>query len=429
MSIIIKKKPKYNKKKLIQRIGALVFVYFFSFFLLYAFFGKRDLEVKTEKIPPEITYKNEGEKFLSEGKYPETIEYFLRVIEENPEDFLAMNKLGIAYKKINQIDKAKFYFFKSKELAPKYVDNYIQIASLYITQGDFLSAENMIDMIPTEKKQDFIAKGNILLELASYEPQMEDKIIHYTRALNYFKKYDKVLYEKTVDKLLVMYFELAKYYVASKDKESAINVYNNILKYKNTCEINNKLALNYMNISDEKIVEHAKKAVSMAKTQDEKRMTKQNLINLKYYFEKKYDNSKSALMSSFLLMLDESSILVDEKYTIYSVTDESFDYVEKDEKIYPEMIFSIKNQSDKEITFLKAKIVLYINPEKILDKKEIQLITKDIPLKAKEKSSPYTIRLNKNLNFDQINNYVIALSLSQNGKNWQLHRLYKKEKE
>ena len=114
---------------------------------------------------------------------------------------------------------------------------------------------------------------------------------------------------------------------------------------------------------------------------------------------------------------------------IYSVTDESFDYVEKDEKIYPEMIFSIKNQSDKEITFLKAKIVLYINPEKILDKKEIQLITKDIPLKAKEKSSPYTIRLNKNLNFDQINNYVIALSLSQNGKNWQLHRLYKKEKE
>ena len=167
MSIIIKKKPKYNKKRIIKRIVVLIFIYFLSFFTLYAFFGvkKVNTDTQTEIVEQQIFYSNEGERLLAEEKYPDAIEFFLRYLNDNPEDYIAMNKLAQAYQKFNQTDKAKFYYFKSKELYPKFTDNYLCLADLYMDAGDFLSAENIIDIMPTENKQDFIAKGNVILKL------------------------------------------------------------------------------------------------------------------------------------------------------------------------------------------------------------------------------------------------------------------------
>ena len=427
MSIIIKKKPKYNKKRILQRVIILICIYFLSFFILYAFFGEKKVKVQADNPPEQITYTNDGELFFAEEKYPEAIEFFLRLINDYPEDFLAMNKLAQAYQKLNQIDKAKFYYFKSKELAPKFSENYIGLTDLYIEQRDFLAAENMIDIMPTEKKQDFVAKGNLLLKLANAETEMEDKIILYGRAASYFRKYDTEVYENTIKLLLQKYFELAKYYVDTGDNQNAVNVYKNITKYKDNCEIQNKLALCYMNISDDAIIYHLKKAVSSAKTQQEKRLTKQNIIDLKYYFEKKSDFEKSALMNEFLILIDESSILVDETFSSFAIKNDSVEFVDKNKKMIPVIKFQVANQTQEDASYLDCKIVVYNGAGKIFDKKEFPITIKNTPLKANSETTMYKIKMDKSIKKSKIPNYIITLSLSDDSKLWQLHRVYKKD--
>ena len=114
MSIVIKKKAKYNKKRLLQRIAILTFIYFLSFSLLYIFFGEKPQDTsETEAFPNQIVYENEGEKMLALGQYTNAVEYYIKAFTENPEDAVSLNRLAKAYYHLGQHDKAKFYFYKS----------------------------------------------------------------------------------------------------------------------------------------------------------------------------------------------------------------------------------------------------------------------------------------------------------------------------
>lgn len=426
MSIIIKKKPKYNKKKVLIRALFLIFVYFFSFFMLYAFFGHRssEFELITPQDGSEIVYDNEGDKFLAEEKYADAIVYFQRILNENPEDFFAMNRIGQGYYKIGDVDKAKFYLFRSKELAPRYTDTYIKLVHIYIDQGDLLSAENMIDIIPTQSKGEFVAKGKILVELAKHDGDLENRIIHYTRAISYFKNYDASLTRITTDKLVDTYFRLAEHYKEVNDAESARVVLKNISKYRNDCITHNALALGYMNLDDELLIKHIQRAVNISKSQEEKRLTKQNLIDLKYYFEKKGNIQNLTLMSSFMLALNESSILVDENYTNFAIKDDRFDFIYERDDLFSEVTFSVQNKTDKNVNYLEARMAIYFVPERVIDVQDVRIAFRDLPVPANGVSNPVTIRLDKKLNPYKVKKYTIALSLSEDGKNWQLYRLY-----
>lgn len=430
MSIIIKKKAKYNKKKIIQRIIALAFIYFLSFFLLYAFFGERNIDTKnTESSTPIVTYANDGEKFLAEGQYPKAVEYFIQALSKNPDDAILLNRLAQSYYKLNQIDKAKFYYYKSIELAPQYSDNYVQVSTIYIDAQDYLTAENIIDLMPLKNKNDFLAKGKILLKLAKFEDSLEEKIIHYSTALNFFKKYDKNLYLSNLPKFINTYFELAQYYIDTNNTNEAVKIYKNITKYQDDCIVNNKLAFAYKDISSDMVLWHIKKAVNLAQTQDEKRMTKKNLIYLRNHFEKKSDTQSSLAIKDFMATLDASKILVDEKYTKLAVTEDKFDYIFEKDEIYPEVTFTVKNQSQEKINYAIAKAEIFAtkNPLRILDSIQTTVILRDLPLKPEAQTKPITLRINKNISATKIKNYTVALSISLDGENWLLYRLFTEE--
>jgi len=430
MSIVIKKKAKYNKKRLLQRIAILTFIYFLSFSLLYIFFGEKPQDIsETEAFPNQIVYENEGEKMLALGEYTNAVEYYIKAFTENPEDAVSLNRLAKAYYHLGQHDKAKFYFYKSVELAPKYIDNYVQVAMIYIDEKDYLTAENVIDKMPLKTKKDFIEKGKILTKLARAEISLEDKIIHYTKALSYFKKYDKELYENNMPRFIDSYFTLAQYYVDTNNINEAVKIYRNMLKYTDSCDVHNRLAFAYKNISTDMVLWHIKKAVNMAKTQDEKRVTKQNLIQLRNYFEKQNDTDNALIVKEFMEKLDESKILVDEKYTEVKVVNESFNFVLDKDELYPEVIFSLQNQSDKSVAPISAKAEIYITktPKRIIETAMAPVVLRDVPLKSGEITKPVTIRIGKNIPADKVNKYTVALSISSdNGKTWMLFRLFQK---
>lgn len=426
MSIIIKKKPKYNKKKILQRVIFLVIIYFTSFFSLYAIFGEKPIEEnQTDEIVEQITYRNDGEKFLAEKKYFSAIEFYHNVLSKNPEDFLSMTKLANAYKNISEFEKAKFYAYKSKQLAPYYPDNYIEAAHVYILQKDYLNAERAINRIPVKTKEDFIKKANILIILANAETNFEDKIVHYDSALKYYKKYDKKLYDKNVDFLVRTYFNLIDYFKSQKDYESAIIHYSKVKKIKDDSITNNKLAKAFLDISKLHSIRALITAVKKAETQEEKRLTKETIINFRHYFEATGENDLIQLTKTLLDLLDESTILVNENFMPYQIKDDKFELIEKNNEIYPKVDFAVYNNSEKTLTSLYVKVEMFIKSSKILDSNMAHIILKDVPLKSKATSDLYRISLNMPLDVNKRKPYTITLSLSENGKDWYLFRIYK----
>ena len=127
--------------------------------------------------------------------------------------------------------------------------------------------------------------------------------------------------------------------------------------------------------------------------------------------------------------LDASKILVDEKYTKLAVTEDKFDYIFEKDEIYPEVTFTVKNQSQEKINYAIAKAEIFAtkNPLRILDSIQTTVILRDLPLKPEAQTKPITLRINKNISATKIKNYTVALSISLDGENWLLYRLFTEE--
>lgn len=425
MSIVIKKKKQYNRKKLIQRIVALVIIYFTSFISLYIFSNLTKEEPESFDNVIKVHYANDGERFLAENKNSEAVEYFLKKVHENPDDYISTTNLGIAYKKLNQMDKAKFYLYKSHELDPNYPLTYIHAADVYIIENDFTTAENIIDLIPTKTKENFLDKANLLVKLAESVDSIGDKIIHYSRALSYYEKYDKNLHTVKSSKLIDLYFLLADKYVEKQDVNSAMTLYSKVLKYRDDAKTRNMLALKYKNISPDLSVRNMSVAVSKATTQDEKRLTKENIITLKQFFTNKNDEQHSRMMNELLDILDESTILVDEKYTTYSIVNDDVELIKKKKIFYPQVTFAVLNKANKTSRLLYAKTDLYIHSKKIIDSDKFLIVNSAKLLSPNSATNKRVVKFDTPINEYKKDKYTIALSLSEDNKNWKLYRLYK----
>jgi len=424
MSIIIKKKKQYNKKKLIQRITILIIIYFASFFILYAFWPHKSA-IDTAQKETEIVYANEGEKALAEENYAFAIEYFLRKIDENPEDYKAMTNLAIGYTNVNEMEKAKFYLYKSSELAPNYTLNYIQFANIYIAQKNYNIAEDAIDIIPLKTDKDFIEKANLLIKLANTETDVEEKIIHYNKALKYLKKYKPKEYNEKTELLINLLLQLADQDIAQKDYQSAKTIFTKIERHKDNCYTRNMLALRYKDIGQDKAaIQNLAAAVKLAKTQKEKRLTKETIITLKYYFEKKSDKDAMKNINAILSLLNESTILVDEKYTPISVVNDKFEIIKSKKKLYPQVTFAVLNKSQKNIPTLFAKLEIYTQSNNLVSNEIKKIVNEENPLKPNQETNLNTLEILDNINHKKLKNYNLGLSFSFDGEIWQLYRLY-----
>ena len=150
-NIIVKKKRNQLKKRLIRRAGILALIYFVSFFTLYAIFGEKPNLNLNENA---LVFANKGEEFLANGNSPDALQYFSNLFSQDENDYYAANRIGKTYLQLKDYEKAKFYFFLSKEIAPYYIENYLDLAILYVDTNDLASAENIIRLMPLKKESD-----------------------------------------------------------------------------------------------------------------------------------------------------------------------------------------------------------------------------------------------------------------------------------
>ena len=94
-------------------------------------------------------------------------------------------------------------------------------------------------------------------------------------------------------------------------------------------------------------VQKLKEQISDLKSQLLKLRTaigKENLIKLKYYFEKKGDNENIKLLGNMLALFDESVIENDKRALFYTVEEDNLLFIGKSKKRC-KVTFSLKNKS------------------------------------------------------------------------------------
>ena len=99
--------------------------------------------------------------------------------------------------------------------------------------------------------------------------------------------------------------------------------------------------------------------------------------------------------------------------------------VKTKKNFYPQVTFSVLNKSDKTSRLLYAKIDLYIHSKKIIDTDKFLMVNSAKLLSPKEETNKKTVKLDTAINTYKKDKYTLALSLSEDNKNWKLYRLFK----
>jgi Flp pilus assembly protein TadD len=79
-------------------------------------------------------------KAFANGDTAAALKHFEKVVELAPKNFSATSKLGIAYLKAGQHEKAEAMFNRARAIDPKDLNNLTNLGTLYIQQGDTLTS-------------------------------------------------------------------------------------------------------------------------------------------------------------------------------------------------------------------------------------------------------------------------------------------------
>ncbi|AZR74279.1 hypothetical protein BBF96_13230 [Anoxybacter fermentans] len=82
-----------------------------------------------------------GKSALEFGRLDEAEEYFTQILEEEPDDVAALNKMGVIYIYRKDKEKAREYFERCLELDPEYVPALSNMGNLELEAGNMNRAE------------------------------------------------------------------------------------------------------------------------------------------------------------------------------------------------------------------------------------------------------------------------------------------------
>ncbi len=93
-----------------------------------------------------------GEELLFERKFDEALEYFKKLYEEDPQNPVILNKLGIIYVHKKDLDTAEKYFYEAIKLDNTYPEPYNNLGNIWYERKDYKKAiefyKKAIDLNP-----------------------------------------------------------------------------------------------------------------------------------------------------------------------------------------------------------------------------------------------------------------------------------------
>jgi tetratricopeptide (TPR) repeat protein len=135
----------------------------------------------------------EGNRFSSEGKFEEAVQAYQKSITGNPLSPVAHYNLGIAYKHLQQLDKAAKSLEKCIELEPVYMEARVSLGNIYNLQKRWFDAIGQLNIVVHRKQGDAEAHGNLGWAYYNYKqgpPFKKMVILNLSQAVALFEEQD-----------------------------------------------------------------------------------------------------------------------------------------------------------------------------------------------------------------------------------------------
>ncbi len=181
-----------------------------------------------EAAPPPsapITPEARGDIFMARRMYREAIDAFSQASQKDP---VVINKTGIAYHQLLQLDKAKKYYERALKLKPTYFEAQNNLGVIYYSQKSYRRAVNSykkaLRLSPDSASvlmnlgTAYFARKNYKEASAMYEKALEiDPNVFEHRGT-----YGTVLEERTVQERAKFHYYLAKLYAKDSRNDLAL---------------------------------------------------------------------------------------------------------------------------------------------------------------------------------------------------------------
>ncbi|MFA6989500.1 MAG: hypothetical protein WC197_05465 [Candidatus Gastranaerophilaceae bacterium] len=417
MAIKTTKKQYKKQKKDLIKMGSLTIFYLFIFAMLLSFSHERDTSFKG--------LIKEGDEYIVHGKNALALEHFKNVASKYPNDVYIHLKLGKLYRQNNNNYMAKIEYFQAMKLDTKCVEAHVEMANLYLVNGDYDLAEKVIKKLETVDNETKIAKGKFYYKLAIVLKSPQDKTLALIKSYKYLRNTDKLSFEKTKILLRQNFVEIANQYINVGDKETAVKIFNIALKYTKTPEIYNGLASIYVDKDGKKSLEYVKKSMELSKEQKNlkkcyeilmatgKSFLDQNDIT---YAQSVFQLAKNINPDKNISGYSETPILVNIISTKFNEDDTGRNYL-------PGISFKIINVTKDKISYINSKVV-FLKGDSVFSEKVQQIATPDSPIKPD--SITFAINVFSEKSVDEITglkNYNVKIFLSiKNPDEWRLYR-------
>ena len=147
----------------------------------------------------------DGNRLSSEGKYEEATKAYKKSIDQNPLAPVAHYNLGIAYKNLNQLDKAAKVLEKAVELAPTNLDIRLTLGNVYNRQERWADAIGQLNIVVHRQRNDAEAHGNLGWAYYNYKdgpPFKQMVILNLSKAVDLFSKQNQLEAAEATRKIL-----------------------------------------------------------------------------------------------------------------------------------------------------------------------------------------------------------------------------------
>ncbi len=312
-----------------------------------------------------------GNKYIEEGNNAKALKIYTKITRKFPDSYEGHLQLARIYKQIDEKDRAKIEYYRAMKL--NYIfnfDAYFELAQMYIDEGNYAFAEEIIKPLKkktnlkTLKKRigDFYYNwGNHL----SHKLNQKSKAIRkYKTAIEYYKQCDKELVEHAEETIVDTYIDIANSYTVHKQTEDAIKILQLALNYRETATIRYELSQLYKTFDLKKASEELKKTIYMEPenerflaayiniliAQAEEAINKQQFKKAKLFYEsaKKYKEKYQFE-------------IVKKRLFVVNILGIKYNELPQSDKTVPGISFKITNNSSKLVNKLETKVIFLKN--------------------------------------------------------------------
>lgn len=150
-----------------------------------------------------LYHMREGKKFLSAGKYEDSLQEMNEVLKITPEDPLVLFNIGVLYYRLNNAEDAEAPLLHALTIDPAYIMAHLQLGLVYEKMRKFDKAREEFDKVIELQKEGHetdIAKTRI-----KYLKEFKELSEHLDRAINYMKEKEWESARREIDAVLSAY--------------------------------------------------------------------------------------------------------------------------------------------------------------------------------------------------------------------------------